>query len=254
MSTPINEYLKKKSYDIFWNLQLSHLYSYENLKKKINHIVKPPLKHLYIKTPCWYRPHFTSPQRYHIYAFYVIAWPAYKDHLCIRTIFCRSLEWSLYTSFTVIWNLQLSHPGTPPLTGSATLSITVNDINDNPPRFAGFCPDPAVVQHDAVLDSQVFIFCPTDDDTDANGPPFQLEFDCNDMFCQDFRFEPTQGQYCRLSMSHYRKIIGELIKSYCTHSWINCGMAKSLARLEMLWIILGVILGPIMPQKTTYVQ
>ncbi len=25
--------------------------------------------------------------------------PAYKDHLCIRSIFCWSLEWSLFTSF-----------------------------------------------------------------------------------------------------------------------------------------------------------
>ncbi len=52
------------------------------------------MDHLLIKPK---RPHLTSPQGY---TFHVIE-PAYKDHLCIRTIFRWSLGWSLYTSFTV---------------------------------------------------------------------------------------------------------------------------------------------------------
>ncbi len=55
--------------------------------------------HPYIKTTCLYRPYITGPQGY---TFHVNE-PAYKDHLhvCIRTTFCWSLRWSLYTSFTV---------------------------------------------------------------------------------------------------------------------------------------------------------
>ncbi len=40
----------------------------------------------------------TSPQ---IYTCHVIE-PKYKNHLCIRTIFCWSLGLSLYTNFTVV--------------------------------------------------------------------------------------------------------------------------------------------------------
>ena len=40
---------------------------------------------------------FTSP---HNYTFHVTE-PVYIDHLCIRTIFCWFLGWSLYTSFTI---------------------------------------------------------------------------------------------------------------------------------------------------------
>ncbi len=59
---------------------------------------KRPKAHLYIKTTCLRRPHFTGPQ---LDTFHVIE-PAYKDHLlCIRTTFCWSLGRSLYTSFTV---------------------------------------------------------------------------------------------------------------------------------------------------------
>ncbi len=52
-----------------------------------------------------------------------------------------------------------------------------------------------------------------------------------------------------------------MFKSYCTHSRINCGIAKSLAQaralllytsshiLGMFWVILCVILGPIRPRR-----
>ncbi len=50
--------------------------------------------HMLIKTV------FTGPQ---LYTFHAIE-PAYKDHLCIRTTFCWSLGWSLYSSFTVAPN------------------------------------------------------------------------------------------------------------------------------------------------------
>ncbi len=50
-----------------------------------------------IKTTHLERPHFTGPQEY---TFNIIEL-AYKGHLYIRTIFCWSLWWSLYTSFTV---------------------------------------------------------------------------------------------------------------------------------------------------------
>ncbi len=36
-----------------------------------------------------------------VYTFHAIK-PAYKDHLCIRSTFCWSLGWSLYTNFTVV--------------------------------------------------------------------------------------------------------------------------------------------------------
>ncbi len=58
-----------------------------------NHLVSQTCSkdHLLIKTAFYGSQGFT---------FHFIG-PAYKDHLCLRTIVCWSLCWSLYRSFTV---------------------------------------------------------------------------------------------------------------------------------------------------------
>ncbi len=64
----------------------------------IKNTVKPALK-----TTCKYKGHLlikTTLYGPHGYTFN-ISEPAYKDRLCIRIIFCWSLGWFLYTSFTV---------------------------------------------------------------------------------------------------------------------------------------------------------
>ncbi len=54
---------------------------------------------------------FTGLQYAGVYFSMLLHLHIYKDHLCIRTMFCWSPEWSLYTSFTVYilltWEVEI---------------------------------------------------------------------------------------------------------------------------------------------------
>ncbi len=62
--------------------------------------------HLYIKTMCLLKKttFYRSPGVYSPCCGMV---PAYKDHLSTKNIFCLSLEWSLYVSFTVFIHVNM---------------------------------------------------------------------------------------------------------------------------------------------------
>jgi len=81
--------------------------------------------------------------------------------------------------------------GVPPLTGTATLLISITDINDNPPRLLPplLGSLPAVVTVSAVRGSTVYCF----NATDADSSPPNIVFDysvCSDPHCSDFTLQP----------------------------------------------------------------
>ena len=98
-----------------------------------------------------------------------------------------------------VWNLEICavnasvlFPGEPPMTGTATIFVTVGDINDNAPVFReAYAP---VVAADAVIGEEVIRFYASDADLPINGPPFNFELECNDVVCQAFKFEFEQGE------------------------------------------------------------
>ena len=78
--------------------------------------------------------------------------------------------------------------GEPPQTGTATLTVTVDDLNDNAPDFVPPTPRPTV-SATALMNSEVARFDIYDPDSEENGPPFTLEYICNDPACQDFTLQ-----------------------------------------------------------------
>jgi len=85
--------------------------------------------------------------------------------------------------------------GEPPLTGTATVYVTVGDVNDNAPMFReSYAP---VVPADATRGQTIMEFQASDADLPENGPPFDFSLECNDIECGDFDFvfEPGTESY-----------------------------------------------------------
>ncbi|ELU14775.1 hypothetical protein CAPTEDRAFT_226653 [Capitella teleta] len=80
--------------------------------------------------------------------------------------------------------------GEPALTGTATVFITVLDVNDNPPMFReSYAP---VIAKDLQEGMEIIRFYATDADLPENGPPFEFVNSCNTPECTDLRFEFEQ--------------------------------------------------------------
>ena len=85
--------------------------------------------------------------------------------------------------------------GEPALTGTATLSVTLLDINDNAPDLADG-EDNFVVPANPGVGFEVARIRGTDLDTDVNGAPFTMTWQCNDASCADFTFSIDTGTQC----------------------------------------------------------
>lgn len=86
--------------------------------------------------------------------------------------------------------------GIPPKTATATLTVIVQDINDNAPTFLKDYR-PVVPEH--VPPRKVIELLATDDDdrSKSNGPPFQFRLDptASDLVRASFKVEQDQSKF-----------------------------------------------------------
>jgi len=86
--------------------------------------------------------------------------------------------------------------GSPPKTATATLTVIVQDINDNAPKFL---KDYRPVLPEHVPPRKVVEILATDDDdrSKSNGPPFQFRLDpsADDIIRASFKVEQDQSEY-----------------------------------------------------------
>lgn len=85
--------------------------------------------------------------------------------------------------------------GIPPKTATATLTVIVHDINDNPPRFLkDYRP---VLQEHSQVKKVVEISATDDDDrSKSNGPPFTFRMDsyADDVIRASFKVESESSK------------------------------------------------------------
>lgn len=85
--------------------------------------------------------------------------------------------------------------GLPPKTATATLTVLVQDINDNPPRFL---KDYRPVVTEYIAPRKVVEILATDDDdrSKSNGPPFTFRMDPNadDVIRASFKVESDNSK------------------------------------------------------------
>lgn len=88
--------------------------------------------------------------------------------------------------------------GIPPKTATATLTVVVQDINDNPPRFL---KDYRPVLPEYAQTKKVVEILATDDDdrSRSNGPPFTFRMDpnANDVIRASFKVESDNSEFCQ---------------------------------------------------------
>lgn len=86
--------------------------------------------------------------------------------------------------------------GIPPKTATATLTVVVQDINDNPPRFL---KDYRPVLPEYAQTKKVVEILATDDDdrSRSNGPPFTFRMDpnANDVIRASFKVESDNSMF-----------------------------------------------------------
>ena len=95
--------------------------------------------------------------------------------------------------------------GVPPKTATATLTVSVQDINDNAPKcLRDYRP---VLQEHLAARKVVEVLAPDDDDrSKSNGPPFTFRLDPNagDVIKASFKVEHDQSEcYAARQLSFY---------------------------------------------------
>lgn len=96
--------------------------------------------------------------------------------------------------------------GVPPKTATATLTVIVQDINDNAPKLLR---DYRPVLPEHVPARKVVEVLATDDDdrSKSNGPPFTFKMDpaADDVIRASFKVEHDQSEYNETRLEHFSK-------------------------------------------------
>ena len=117
---------------------------------------------------------------------------------------------------------SFSSTGVPPQTGTATLVVTVVDVNDNKPELPEEYNN-VVVRQTTQKDALVASFRASDRDSAKNGPPFDFTWNCNAPECTDFRLTVIKGTQCCMlfvSLGQTDCSLCILIITYCNLNFI----------------------------------
>ncbi|XP_035505640.2 protocadherin Fat 2 isoform X2 [Scophthalmus maximus] len=98
--------------------------------------------------------------------------------------------------------VQAADEGNPPLSSAALVTISVSDVNDNPPVFSRV-DHSLLLQEGESVGSGVLQLVVTDKDTPRNGPPFSFHIVSGD---EDRRFHVDQGGLLSLSAPLRKKV------------------------------------------------
>ena len=94
----------------------------------------------------------------------------------------------------------------PQNTGTATLTVTVLDVNDNFPDFAQSIV-PTIKENVVYTNGEVTTFSAKDADTSDNGPPFTFELRCiQGSQCNKFELIFNQRKYLHSFSYHSQQL------------------------------------------------
>ena len=120
--------------------------------------------------------------------------PVQKTH---KTVSVSDLFRNHIVGFLMMQLIRLpSIPGLPQKTGTATLTVNVDDINDNFPEFAPYS-NPSITENQNYPGTTILPFSIIDRDLPVNGPPFTFNLNCTDpqasTQCNKFTVAPASG-------------------------------------------------------------
>uniref|UniRef100_A0A8C7MGC9 FAT atypical cadherin 2 n=1 Tax=Oncorhynchus kisutch TaxID=8019 RepID=A0A8C7MGC9_ONCKI len=98
--------------------------------------------------------------------------------------------------------VQAADEGDPPLSTAVQVTLTVSDVNDNPPVFSQIKHN-LVLQEGEAIGSSILQLVVTDRDTPQNGPPFTFHIASGN---EDRRFHVDQGGLLSISVPLKKKI------------------------------------------------
>ncbi|XP_022647325.1 neural-cadherin-like isoform X4 [Varroa destructor] len=133
--------------------------------------------------------------------------------------------------------------GTPARTATATLTVVVSDINDNPPRFQ-YDYRPVIPERAPPMKVQEILATDDDDRSKNNGPPFTFRMDPNapDYIKELFRVEhdPTGANGDGMAVVHSKEQFDrEVQKEYLVPILIKDSGSPSLTGTSTLTVIIG---------------